>query len=420
MPACIRARHGPAPVAVQGGKVACATARHGLALVAGLLAACALPAAAATLQVDAAVPAVASQSRPWSNALDTLKAHGLSFGGFLQLDASHVLAGGMPNALWLDKQYLLDLNLTLDTRAAFGWPGGTLFVDFQGHGGSSVVVRQVPVLADADNMDAATTYSIDRAWYQQDFFGRRWHAQAGLMYVDDQFLTVPYGQNFVSLDFSSDASISTFVLPTYPKGAWGVDAWGQPDAHLSLAIGAFRNHATELAYDPGGNLLIAEAGWQAVFRGLPCKVQVGAWTDDGTFRRFEGGVAHRASGAYLVASDQLWAPAGSTDRGLGAFLQLGAGPPSVAAVRRHFGLGFVWTGPLARRPHDEFGIALSNSYLTPEARFAHGSEREIEAYYQFAVPGGWTVQPDLEHWRHAGGGTTPDTWLALVRVVRPF
>ena len=52
------------------------------------------------------------------------------------------------------------------------------------------------------------------------------------MYVDDPFFTVAYGGNSVSLEFSSDASISTFALPTYPKGAWSADAFVHPNRHL--------------------------------------------------------------------------------------------------------------------------------------------------------------------------------------------
>lgn len=89
-------------------------------------------------------------------------------------------------------------------------------------------------------------------------------------------------------------------------------------------------------------------------------------------------------------------------------------------LRRQVGFGFVWTGPSAARPHDEFGIALSDSLLSPQAGFRHDFEKEIEAYYQFDVSHGWTIQPDLEFWQHPGGGDTPDTWLGLVRAEFTF
>lgn len=349
-----------------------------------------------------------------------LEGRGVDFGGFLQADGSHVLAGGRPDALGLDAQYLLDLDVTVHTRKLFGWPGGTLFVDAQSHGGPNVVTHQVPALADPDNMDAYRTNSIDRAWYRQDLLGRKLQLQVGLMYVDDRFYTVPYGQNFVSLDFSSDASISTFVLPTYPKGAWGGDLWLYPGRHASLSLGVFRDHETELPYDPGGELIVSEEGWQSSWRGLPYAVHVGAWVDTGRFQRFRGGVVHHASGVYLVASDRLWRPVGSAGRGLGMFVQIGTGPQALAAVRRHYGVGLVWTGPTAARPHDEIGVAFSDSMLTSEAGFTRGFESEVEAYYQVDVSHGWTVQPDLEYWQHPGGGNTPDTVLGLVRFMYSF
>ena len=345
---------------------------------------------------------------------------GVTLGGFLQLDGSHVLTGGLPHPLAFDAQRLLDVFVILDTRKLLGWPGGTLFLDAQSHGGPSVIPHQVPAIADPDNMDAYSETSLDRAWFQQDLFARKVRVRLGLMYVDDQFFTVPFGQNFVSLDFSSDASISTFVLPTYPKGAWGGDVFAYPDRHVSFSIGVFRDHETELPYDPGGTLIVSEEAVRSRCSGLSVKLQIGGWVDTGRFRRFRGGVVQHAAGAYLIASATLWRPAGASDRGIGAFVQYGAAPAAVAVVRQHFGTGVVWTGPWASRPHDELGIAYSDSQLAAYAGFTHGFESEIEAYYQFDASHGWTVQPDLEYWRHPGGGNTPDTVLGLIRVMFTF
>jgi hypothetical protein len=97
---------------------------------------------------------------------------GGSLGGFLQLDGSHVLKGGLPHPLGFDAQRLLDVFVILDTRKLLGWPGGTLFLDAQSHGGPSVIPHQVPAIADPDNMDAYSETSLDRAWFQQDLFER--------------------------------------------------------------------------------------------------------------------------------------------------------------------------------------------------------------------------------------------------------
>lgn len=352
--------------------------------------------------------------------LGALASRGISLDGFVQLDGSHVLAGGVPHPLGFDAQDLLELSLTIDTRRLVGWRGGTVFLDVQSHSGPNVISHQVPAIADPDNMDARSQTSVDRAWFQQDLLTRRLRVRLGLMYVDDQFLSVPFAQNFVSLDFSSDASISTFVLPTYPKGAWGGDLFVYPNRVVSLSVGVFRDHSTELSYDPGGALLISEEALRGRWRGLPVKLQIGGWIDTGRFQRFAGGVVHHAAGVYLVASGRLWRPAGASARGIGAFVQYGSAPPAVAAVREHFGAGIVWTGPWAARPHDEMGIAYSDSLLAAQAGFIHGFESQIEAYYQFDASHGWTVQPDIEYWQHPGGGNTPATLLGLVRVMFTF
>ncbi len=367
---------------------------------------------------------VRRSSSPYKQVLGVksfLGQHGITFNGWLQLDGSSVALGGQPRPTPFDGQYLLDLSATVDTKKLFGWPGGTLMVDAQTHSGPSILTHQMPALQDPDNMDAYSETSVDRAWYHQDLLREKVQLQIGLMYVDDQFFTVPYGQNFVSLNFSSDASISTFVLPTFPKGSFGGDVFVYPVKDLYFSAGMFNDHSTELSYDPGGDLELTEEGWQSSWHGLPYKIQVGAWRDNGRFHRFLGGIVHdHAHGVYLVASQKLWHPVASSDRGLGTFFQFGTGPPAVAAVRRHYGEGVVWTGPFAARPHDEIGLAFSDSLLTKQNSFSHGFENEIEGYYQIAVFHGLTVQPDVEYWMHPGGISTPNTFLGLVRVMYTF
>ncbi len=357
---------------------------------------------------------------PISSATSVLADHGVTLGGFVQADGSHVFSGGLPDSLGFDEQMLLDIYATANTQRLIGWPGGTLFLDMQSHSGPSVITHQVPAIADPDNMDAYQETSIDRAWYKQELMAHRVQLQVGLMYVDDRFFTVPYGQNFLSLDFSSDASIATFVLPTYPRGAWGGDVFVHPDRSLSFSVGVFNDHETELSYDPGGELIVSEEAWATRWRGLPMKLQVGAWVDTGRFRRFGGGTVHHANGTYLIASDKLWQPGSSTDRGIGMFLQFGSAPAAVAAVRQHIGVGLVWAGPFASRPHDEIGLAFSDSLLTAQSTFTHNYESEIEGYYQFDASHGWTVQPDLEYWTHPGGGNTPATLFGAIRVMYSF
>ena len=398
-----------------------------LALLAGQLlgagVACAgtPPAPVAASAPDAGADAAGAAGPDDPQPVDTsLQSQGIGLGGWLQSDLSSVPSGGKPGAKPVAGQYLLDLSATVDTGKLFGWRGGTLFVDAQLHGGNNILTSQMPAIQDPDNMDASATRSIDRAWYQQQLMGKKLQWRIGRMYVDDQFLAVPYGQNFVSLDFSSDASISTFVLPTYPKGSNGADAFFHPTPGLYFSGGVFRDHSTELPYDPGGDLYITEEGWQGSWNAHPYAFQLGAWRDTGRFERLSDGTAqHGAGGLYLIASGQLWQPASGAGRGLGMFVQFGTAPAAVAAIRRHYGAGLVWTGPVAGRSQDEIGIAFSDGLLTRQNGFTYGFEKEFEAYYRIQVRHRLTVQPDLEFWRHPNGSDR-DTTLLLVRVQYSF
>lgn len=358
--------------------------------------------------------------RRWKDRNAALSQHGVSVSGWVQLDGSSVASGGQPNADGFVGQYLMDVAARVDTEKLLHWPGGTLNMEGQTHGGSNILDRQFPAIQDPDNMDAPPGTWLAQLSYQQNLLRGKLRAQAGLMYVDSRFLTVPYGGNFVSLSFSSDGSISTFVLPTYPKGAWGGDLTVTLRKGLSFAGGIYDNHSTELSYDPGGSLLVTEEAWSGRRRGLPYKVQVGAWRDTGKFRRFQGGTVHHASGLYVVASDKLWQPEGDGRRGVGMFFQYGSAPASVAKLHHHVGAGVVWDGAWKARPKDEMGLAFSDGLLTKQSVFAHGFENEVEVYYQFALWHGLTVQPDVEIWQHPGGGGTPNTVLGLVRAMYTF
>jgi porin len=351
---------------------------------------------------------------------DALDQHGVDLSGWVQLDGSTVAAGGQPDPLGFDGQYLIDLTAAIDTAKLVHLPGGTVMLDGQSHSGPSILTHQLPALQDPDNMDAYSETSLDRAWYQQSLWKQRVQMQVGLMYVDDQFFTVPYGSNFVSLDFSSDASVSTFLLPTFPKGSFGGDVQVAATKSLSFSGGAYNDHSTELPYDPGGVLYLTEEAWQSHWHGRPWKLQLGGWRDTGRFVRFAGGAQHHAAGAYAVASSKLWQPQRSQDRGVGLFVQFGTAPPAVANVRSHIGAGLVWTGPWAKRPKDEIGVAFSDSLLTHESNFRHGYENEVEVYYQMHAFHGLTIQPDMEFWQHPSGGAAPNTILALTRIMYTF
>lgn len=370
-------------------------------------------------RLGAAAGALAALSLPARTQRADLARRGITFAATASFDGSRLASGGSGGNLF-DGQYLLDLAATLDSKPLLGWSGGTLMVDLQSHAGPNVAARQILSIQDPDNMDGGAKTWIARAWFEQDLAGRALRRRLGLMYVDDQFLTIPYGTNFISLDFSSDASLSTFILPTYPKGAFGGDVFVYPTADLYFAGGFFNDHSAELAYDPGGDLAIAEAGWTHAWDEMPVKLQLGAWRDTGRLRPFAGGPDRPAAGWYAVASQKLWQPAATPDRGLGMFFQFGEAPPVVAAISGHLAAGLAFTGPSAARPHDEIGLAFSEGLLSPQFGALHGFENEIEGYYKIAVVGGLTVQPDLEYWQHPSGGATPNALLGMVRVIYAF
>ncbi len=172
----------------------------------------------------------------WLGIRPALEKTGLTIGGLLELDTTHVVRGGVDSDSTLAR-CLFDLNLTLDTDAAFHWPGGTLFFDFQSHDGSNASAETVGDIQGFDNLDAAHFVQIYQLWYQQKFAGDMFRVKAGKIDANADFSVIEHGKEFLH----SAATYSTTIFPivTYPDPAPGADFFFKPADAFYAGIGAF-------------------------------------------------------------------------------------------------------------------------------------------------------------------------------------
>lgn len=121
----------------------------------------------------------------WFGARTTLADHGITAGGNILLDASRNLAGGIRQDESF--RYLLDINATLDTRQAFNFHGGTLFIDFQNHEGPNATDDLAGDAQGFDNQDAPHFTQIYQLWYQQLFAGDTLRLKLGKIDANNDF-----------------------------------------------------------------------------------------------------------------------------------------------------------------------------------------------------------------------------------------
>ena len=165
---------------------------------------------------------------------------------------------------------------------------------------------------------------------------------------------------------------------------------------------------------------------------LPGTLKLGAWYHDGVFSDqrydttglslaspFSTGIPalHRGDfGGYGVIDQVLWRPTGTSDRGLSAFMRVGADPPSRNLVEFHADAGFSYTGLLPGRESDVVGIGAAYERISDlqqnlgrDQRAFKGVdvplpdfESAVEICYQAQIAPWWTVQPDAQVIFHPG------------------
>ncbi|HLO41073.1 MAG TPA: carbohydrate porin, partial [Phycisphaerales bacterium] len=122
----------------------------------------------------------------WGGVRTSLEEHGLTFGGSYTFDWSSVWSGGVHNVA--STRSLLDFNLTLDLERAFGWHGGTVFVDYystDGRGGW----EDVGDFQAFDNIQTGRNLDqVAEVWFEQRFLENdRLRIKAGKIDANSEF-----------------------------------------------------------------------------------------------------------------------------------------------------------------------------------------------------------------------------------------
>ena len=319
----------------------------------------------------------------------------------------------------------LDLTLTVDAGAAFGWQGATLFVYALYNNGRSLSGDLVGDLQTASNIDTGGVQALRlyEAWVEQRLAGDRLSLKLGLFDLNSEFDTNDSSAIFINSSFGvgPDFSQSGRNGPSiFPVTSLAVRAQYQLTEH-------WRVRAAVLAGTPGdpahprrtaillrprdGVLLVGEAAYQDA----DTQAAIGSWhytaRFDDLLASAQAGqpVQHGGnSGVYAYFERRLTHPGPST--GLSGFIRVGIADQQANPFGSYIGGGLVYAGPLPGRAADHLGLAVASVALADRFRRAQAltgepttaRETTIELTYRAPLTPRLTVQPDVQYIIHPG------------------
>ena len=351
--------------------------------------------------------------------------------------------------------------LQVDTKKAFGLPGGLFNVSALNIHGQNLSADNLGTLNTASGIEAQDTTRLWELWYQQSLLHNRMDIKVGQQSIDQEFMTSQNSSLFVNTMFGWPA-LPSYDMPSggpaYPLSALGARVRGQITPSLTALAGVF--DGDPLGNNPNnlsgtnfnlhnGALYIGELQYAinqpadgemvgAGSNGLPGTYKIGAWYNNGSFadQHYDNtglslanpastGIARQHHGDYsfyAVADQMVWRPDPDGSRSLNVFARVMGAPGDRNLVSLSANLGVVLKAPFAGRDNDSVGLALSyikvgNSVhdLDLDARaFADSpygvrtSETTLEATYQYQVTPWWQLQADAQYTFNAGAGQNPN------------
>jgi porin len=323
-----------------------------------------------------------------------------------------------------------DVQLRVDTEAAFGWTGGRFWLEGYYENRASLGNHYVGAVDQQSPIDSAgyEMFRLYQLYYEQDF--GKTNILFGIYDLETEFSTTKPMSLFLSknltwntaLDQSGTMPQNGTVGPgNYPYtplavrvrqtlgNGWsvqGVIADGvsdNPKRQASNGINISSNGGllamAEVDYEPSKTTKLMAGAW-ALTAKLPTNDML---TPAGTPRQVYG-----QQGGYIGGATRLYQ--GEGRRGLDGFLTLGVSTPESTNTSQSVNGGLVYTGLLEARPRDKLGISFNeniapSSYRT--AQLAQGKgfrnyETSLEITYRAKINDWLTVQPDLQYIIHPG------------------
>lgn len=363
-----------------------------------------------------------------------LKQYGVLFTPTVFTSSGWDVAGGRHRTTDGNLEYLLDVNLQLESEKLVHFSGGVFCVDFQMRRGghpSNDVGSYEPLLY----IESSNVTQLGEFWYKQSFNKEHYWIKIG---KNDCSRNFDYSQNAAYFQYQSFQNIPTIRdLPYYPNSAMGIVAYAQPIEPLGLTMGLFDGSAVlgvetgslgitgnffDHLHDHAFMIMEIDTGWSVSSRWTG-RLGIGAWHNTAHVPRHNGRIAKGLQGGYLLIDQTVWKSDVANDpRQIGLFIQIGATSPQTSDVKQVYATGMNWTGPIPSRAQDQFGIgiAMNRFSLVKGSGFIKPTETAIETYYVYQPFSWMNIQPDLQYIITPGGSDTPNALAVFLNMVVIF
>lgn len=321
---------------------------------------------------------------------------------------------------------LLDLSLSADLSRLGGPPASSLIAQLhwvENRSASRCFADATGAFNPVSGLMAADHLRVFNLHYRQSWRDDAVALKFGQLAVDDDFMLSDYAALFANAAFGAlPASVATSLasccayssaFPVYGVAAPGL--WVRAQLPHSLAWQSGLYHGGP-GHDERGNRgfswhrsahtgvsVFTELAHTGTFAGRAATWRFGATFHTGHFENFSPASptasAHGLHSFYAIHDVVLAADAAGAPK-LAAFARLGVSPQQdrcVVATSADAGLN--WFGPLAARPADTAGVAVTHTTFGRDFRRTAGratAETTVELTYRAQVTPRFSLQPDLQ------------------------
>jgi porin len=312
----------------------------------------------------------------------------------------------------------LDFGADVDLAKLGAWDGLGLHADFHWYQGDEPTEDLIGgVLAQAlGDWEAAATFRVFNLYVRQAFADDRFVVKLGQIAADTDFMVSRYGGIFLNAAFGDLPSQNLNLdAPVYPLAAPGVFAALRPWSAVTARVGAYTgdagddvagNHGFEWGLgNNAGYTIFAELAAAAPDAWVPATYTLGGIYDTGGSAQFGTGAERDAHYELYLMVDQALLASATGDPILGTFARISGSPQDARnVVGIYADAGLAWFGPLASRPKDVLGIAVSVLRFTNDFQQQQsaagtpvgGGETVLEVTYQVQIAPWLVLQPDAQ------------------------
>jgi porin len=345
--------------------------------------------------------------------------------------------------------------LDIDLEKAIGWTGAEFYVsafDIHGHGPTRSLVGNQQLVS---NIEATPSIKLYDLWLDQTLFDKRLSLRIGQEGANDEMMVSAYGGLFLNSSFGFPGMPAADLPsggPNYPVAAPFVRAQATASDTLTVVGAVYTDdpappgpgdpqirdrNGTAFRLDDHA-LMFGELRYSpdpAASDALPTTYKLGLWYASGPFadQRYDSaggllasptstGLPREHDGGdyafYGIIDQAIWHRPGVKNAGVGAFVQVMAGPSDRNLSNLFVEGGLYWHAPAASRPDDVAGLAVSYLGISPAAQafsrdlvmFGRAAsayaknETVIEATYQAPLTDWLTMQPDAQLVLNPGAG----------------